>query len=667
MAHYLWVGNRVGLTASNIEKTDQYCFNRPQNWLYSWSIPLVGSTYIWQQATTFPTVNDTVYFHGGYDGPTGHVLRVRNSGESPPGPTYVYMDPSQYRGWTAAKSPCLFGGWSGGITFGTYSATGAASSALNGAAGFNNGEFWFDADYHQFPFVGGGISGDRLEWCAYRDGISFENAASAYSTSAYNRNPSENLKILVGRGVFYTSGRPIAPNNIDQTPWLHTRDTKMSLKLIGVGGQSKFNNYGLLTLPSSPSAEFEITGGYFKIVRRQNDFVSIDQVETYPNPPTDNRNVYFLAPEIDFKFGNAVFNDCTIINTHTATDIVYGGDYGGEYFYHNNINQNVRFNNCTLGRMTPKFVNFIRLGTSETLIPMKLGVFSPTIQVVGCSFDHVTAFQRCFGPSAYVNALPEIPAVWDLIHINNGLETTRQFVGPQGEDNFIVGDLDYENYRDSIEGLWSVPLRAKYPTSVEGGFTSGASGASLVDLYGLDRIRNQKNRFIIGSSDSPQTTNVIPKLYVTPKGAVTTPGVPVPVIVGNDIARHAWKPTSIECDGETIITFAHLQGHSVLSASDTISVDNNIRIAELKLGAFGKLDASKGNPDFFNWRIGSITGGSGGTAGNAVGGIIFEDGTGKVIGSEGFRVWNTQTYNGYNTRQTNYGKTSPTTPGLGLP
>jgi len=665
MAIYLWVGNRVGLTASNIEKTDQYCYNRPQNWLVSSPnanvFPPVGTSYVWQQATTVPTTQDFAYFHGGYDGPTGHVLRVQVNPEL----NIDFLDPSQYQGWTAAKSPCLFGGWSGGITSGSYSATGAASNALN-SAGWANGKIWFDADYHQFPFVGGGISGDRLQWCAYRDGISFENAASAYSTSAYNRNPSENLKILIANSINYTSGRPIAPNDVDQTPWLHTRDTKMSFKLTGVGGQGNNVNAGYLTLPSSPSAEFEMTGGYLKCLKRQEDYISRADIESISN--ANSKNLYFLAPEIDFKFGNVVLNDCTIINAHSLGDLASNG----EQFFHDVVNQNIRYNNCTFGRMTPQYANFIRLGAYS--IPgnggryLKLGVFSPTIQIVGCSFDHVTAYQRCFGPTAYVNALPEVAAVWDLIHIKNDRESLREFIGPQGEDVFIYGDLDYENYRDSIEGLWSVPLKARYAQSVEGGFTSGASGASLVDLYGLDNIRNQKNRFIIGSSDSSQTTNVIPKLYVAPKGTPSfVDGQSIPLIIGSDEARHAWKPTSIECDGETIITFAHLQGHSVLSASDTISEDNNIRIAELKLGAFGKLDASKGNPNFFNWRIGSITGGSGGTAGNAVGGIIFEDGTGKVIGSEGFRVWNTQTYNGYNTRQTNYGKISPTSPGLGLP
>lgn len=662
MAIYLWVGNRVGLTASNIEKTDQYCFNRPQNWLVGQStgnvFPPVGTSYVWQQATTVPTSQDYAYFHGGYDGPTGHVLRVQTNPEL----NTSFINPSQYQGWTAAKSPCLFGGWSGGITMGSYSATGAASNAL-GNNSWSSGRIWFDADYHKFPFLGGGISGDRLLWCAYRDGISFENAASAYSTSAYNRNPSENLKILIPNSINYTSGRPIAPNNIDQTPWLHTRDTKMSFKLTGVGGQQNHPAYGYLTLPSSPSAEFEMTGGYLKVVKRQQDFIT----RTLIINQSDNRNLYFLAPEIDFEFGTAVFNDCTIINAHTDSSEVTSG---GEVFTHGTINQNVRYNNCTFGRMTPMYTNFVRLGSYP--IPNdgryhKLGVFSPTIQIVGCSFDHVTAFQRCFGPTAY-NALPEITSVWDLIHIKNEAESLFYFIGPAGEDEFLITDLDYRNYKDSIEGLWNVPLKARYGQFVAGGFTSGASGASLVDLYGLDTIRNQKNRFIIGSSDSPQTTNVIPKLYTAPKGTPSyADGQSIPLIINSDTAWYTWKPHSIECDGETIITFAHLQGHSVLSASDTISEDNNIRIAELKLGAFGKLDVSKGNPNFFNWRIGSITGGSGGTAGNAVGGIVFEDGTGKVIGPEGFRVWNTQTYNGYNTRQTNYGKTSPTTPGLGLP
>ena len=664
MSIYLWVGNRVGLTASNIEKTDQYCFNRPQNWLIGPSgnvFPPPGTSFIWQQATTVPTSQDWVCFHGGYDGPTGHVLRVQSIN---PDINTQFLNPVQYRGWTAAKSPCLFGGWSGGITLGSYSATGAASNALD-TEGLANAQIWFDADYHQFPFVGGGISGDRLQWCAYRDGISFENAASAYSTSAYNRNPSENLKTLIGLGIKYTSIRPIAPNDIDQTPWLHTRDTKMSFKLTGVGGQGNNENSGLLVLPSSPSAEFEITGGYFKGLKRQQDLISNPFVENMNN--ADSRHLFFLAPEIDFNFGNVVLNDCTIINAHSISNYA-----NGEQFYHDVINQNIRYNNCTFGRMTPQYANFIRLGALGTPNNggsyLKLGVFSPTIQIVGCSFDYVTAYQRCFGPTAYVNALPEIATVWDMIHIKNDRESLSSFIGPKDEDVFIDGDLDYEQYRDSIEGLYSVPLKARYAQFVEGGFTSGASGASLVDLYGLDRIRNQKNRFIIGSSDSPQTTNVIPKLYVAPKGIPSyADGQSIPLIINSETARYAWKPTSIECDGETIITFAHLQGNSVLSASDTISQNNNIRIAELKLGAFGKLDASKGNPNFFNWRIGSITGGSGGTAGNAVGGIIFEDGTGKVIGSEGFRVWNTQTYNGYNTRQTNYGKTSPTTPGLGLP
>lgn len=194
---YYWVGRQVAPTASVQDKILQYCWNDPRNWLtraVGSNLPLVG-------ATLSPSGYSVVQFG-----------------------TYT-ANPAA--GWTHAKSPCLFGGYINhtGVTvgilghIGTWDLYGSASgftwqnyyggdhldygTHLNGFYFINDkletvyptAPYNYDSANggYPFPYLGGGIVGPILDWCAARDGLSVSAYTMANSGSSHN--PSNPLSL----------------------------------------------------------------------------------------------------------------------------------------------------------------------------------------------------------------------------------------------------------------------------------------------------------------------------------------------------------------------------------------------------------------------------------------------------------------------------------------
>jgi hypothetical protein len=214
MAKFLWTSRSTetfaGSTADHIAK---YCFNAPGNWRVFNEV-----TRVWGLTTGTPGLNplaqDQVYI-GAMNFPSGL------------GWTY---GPSGDNGWTSAKHPLLFGGYSGGFR-GNW-------RYLKSDAGIIAGTSWtgylgrfdhnvtnslpFDSPgyptdntvvtsqasrtlFHNnvidypFPYLGGGITGEIAEWCAARDGLTVGD----YVVGNYPgfHDPTKNLRLRVLGGI----------------------------------------------------------------------------------------------------------------------------------------------------------------------------------------------------------------------------------------------------------------------------------------------------------------------------------------------------------------------------------------------------------------------------------------------------------------------------------
>ena len=199
---YLWTSKTPGPTASAQEHLLKYCWNAPGNWMV-WN----GSFNRWEATQNIPSAwNDTAHVGNAYDVYVGSG----RAGMALPG-------------WTAAKNPLLYGGYSGGVGAGTWTlgATGTQgttwTSLLTGfyhLVGITNPSgsslsyemkvtpttYAYrqlqDINDYPFPYLGGGLTGDILNWCAARDGLTAGDYTSAYMAMG-GRNPADGLRLKV--------------------------------------------------------------------------------------------------------------------------------------------------------------------------------------------------------------------------------------------------------------------------------------------------------------------------------------------------------------------------------------------------------------------------------------------------------------------------------------
>lgn len=128
MAELYWQGATAG---AGIKRFD---FSTPSNWrVRRYGFP----TVLWPTSATAPGNNDVVKFGVGF----------------------------------TAQSPCLYGGYSGGVAFGQW--RNAISNATYGLGGTGTtqqtsllqADLYLNTSYYPFPYFGGGITGDIYNYC----------------------------------------------------------------------------------------------------------------------------------------------------------------------------------------------------------------------------------------------------------------------------------------------------------------------------------------------------------------------------------------------------------------------------------------------------------------------------------------------------------------------
>lgn len=128
MAELYWQGATAG---SGIKRFD---FSTPSNWkVRRYGLPAV----LWPTSATAPGNNDIVNFGTGF----------------------------------TAQSPCLYGGYSGGVGFGQW--RNAISNPTYGLGGtgttqqtsLQQARMYLNTNYYPFPYFGGGITGDVYNYC----------------------------------------------------------------------------------------------------------------------------------------------------------------------------------------------------------------------------------------------------------------------------------------------------------------------------------------------------------------------------------------------------------------------------------------------------------------------------------------------------------------------
>lgn len=295
MAKYLWVGmGPTGASLSGTNIVDQYCFNKSGNW---YTKQIVNGTLRWATSAATPAGGDQVVFGGEYSD---------------------YFIPST--GWTAAKSPCLFGGFSGGVGAGVWGMTGATASS---GTTFTSSMLGFVVDRtgvsfgYRFPYLGGGISGDIATWCAARDSVGVTYYTAANSTGF--RDPSQNLRLKWRFAANMDNARVFQASDADgiTNPANHTWETKFVVDFDavkaptalaggtgGTGGVTGTNPLVSTTLyfNAGYGAGLRVRGGSFKDVQIN--------TQTYPN--LVNGNSYSYIADSGIEIYNAYIDTLTV-------------------------------------------------------------------------------------------------------------------------------------------------------------------------------------------------------------------------------------------------------------------------------------------------------------------------------------------------------------------
>ena len=573
MATYFWVGRTTGATSTTQDKVDQYCFNAPGNWLVKTDAnQLIGTTAI-------PGFDDNFYIGGGIS-LNGAV---------------------NYTGYTFAKSPCLYGGFSGNVALGTWSHTSTVSTGTTFTTAANIaylGDFGYP-----FPWLGGGISGDILRWCAYRDGVTLAGATAFYTAanSSGFRNPSQNLKLKVGSEIRAYNNIYLQPSLYDAngTPELHSQNTKFLIDIepvrahrLGapVGTGNELGSDGVhtdLICFVQRSGGLRIRGGRFHRIQLN--------TLTYTSSPAASINIGIPTfPEYLYDAGIEL-HDVVALKVTSASwsrqlhkNCVYG------YMQHRQQNRGFTY----FGYTIPYAGGVIR--------PVENYTTTQTLDFNNSSIDAFIPFDVLYGITGgatdgirdyYYGTLQLVPSP------NNVVDTSPDL--PEAELAW-----------DSMERLW---------TANDGEIYSGRN---------RDEMRRTVSAVRLGGETG---TCRITRIEMRPPSPWAS-----------------FIPMSLQIAGNVDIGSIEVNHRNRLEAADDISSNAAARIGEVRLSKRGVVDFGTRGSDFRNWYIGGISGGSGAQEGVAYGGILFMDdfNASQVRGGPNSIYWNTQTEtNGFNVRQ----------------
>jgi hypothetical protein len=541
MATFLWVG-AAGISGANI--ADKYNFNYPGNW---YKRELINGTNRWQPSLLTPGPFDTVVFGSQAQGVDGVVANIA--------------------GWTAAKSPCLFGGFSGGLGAGSWSNWGVTytqgttyTSAITGLI--------FGSVGYDFPYFGGGISGEVAEWCADRDGVGSRDYTSE-STTGF-RDPSSNLKLKVLNTLYFINDRLFTKELSDgvTNTSQHTHLTKFVADFdlvkaqIGASGSAPARVQTLVEFNAARGAGLRVRGGSAKKV-------------------LINRN-----------WTNSTGATGTINRKYDTVK-----DYG------------IELRDMYIGELEVKKYQ--------------------ATYVVGCTAAQVTAF-----PGVWGRNYPE-PTYTDQVSLEyasniNALNALGDVSGITNSSD-IPTNLGYDNL-----------ILSMFPTV----FESGVS-----DVVSLPSLRSSNRQTVIVGDKFNGSISTIPNIKIVSADVA-------PQLVGGgseNNGAYLYMPWAVEFAGYSLITYIDNNGGYIYSNRE-IDPATQIKIGEVDMSNSAVVDFSSRNANFYNWKIGGISGNQ------VIGGIDFNDPTCSVIGNSETRLWNTQIKdNLYDARASN-AKISPTVP-----
>ena len=527
MAKYLWVGmaGSTGLTGTNI--VDQYCFNKPGNW---YTLAFSNGTLRWGATLGTPGWNDSIVF--GRDAP-------------------VYGS-AQYAGWTAAKSPCLFGGYSGGVGSGTWHNTVTTSTgttfttalasiyAGGSSLGVPLGEGY------PFPWLGGGIAGDIATWCAARDGVGVTQYVVANSSGF--RDPTQNLKLKWSGTATFSLPRTYVASVVDgiTNPANYDYTTKLivdfdSVKAYspigggtagsgGTGSNSAVNT--AFNFFSGAGAGLRLRGGSYRILQVNSNGVGYDL----------RQNPYSYISDSGVEIYNAYIDNL--------------------YIYKNQATY-----------------------------------------VSGCTASTVL-----------------------ISHIPWGINTTNGTYDSQVDLEFASSVNGVSTFTD----LYGLTRAADLPSNANTFnllYNPAWLGLKIESVSNQSQCSETKNVVVLGDRVGNKICNV-PTINID-AGSMAGTGTG---------SGYLYMPWALEFAGTVNCNTINNNAGFIYSNND-IAHTSIVTVSEMKMSNFAVMDFTKRNNQFDDWRFGGFT-----AAGTQIaGGIVFNDETAKILGSQGLRLWNTQT------------------------
>jgi hypothetical protein len=202
MATYLWVGKNFTYPTAEVntaqQRLDKYSFNAPGNW---YTLGTSGGISTWVPTNNVPGVLGSSGSSG------GDIVFVGN-------PVYGGLSASFYPGWTAAKCPLLFGGYSGGDGAGTWHNTSAGATGTTWSSSLSVFAADLSTGWNFNVPLGAGLTGWALNWAIEMDtlyGATWAATTSADYVTAVGsgfRNPANPLRLKVAGKISFVDNVP---------------------------------------------------------------------------------------------------------------------------------------------------------------------------------------------------------------------------------------------------------------------------------------------------------------------------------------------------------------------------------------------------------------------------------------------------------------------------
>ena len=627
---YLWVSQNVGFTAGITANVDKYCYNIPSNWL-AWNADISR----WEPSTTIPYERTTLVL--GYS--EVEVWSTLTGSMNPQELDYA-------RGYTHAKNPLLFGGYSGGSTSGTWSNTNPAHDPTAATGGYvrplnrfnhaaileNPNTAPKDQDYlhvnnhYNFSYLGGGITGDIAKWCAYRDGF-IEADYSTVNTSGF-RDPKAGLRLYT-RNLTIQDYQSLTGSNYDAagTPQFHTPATKLQSEIIlsevRIPRTGGYFTDGVLAIATLGAGVKIIGGAFHNIYINQAYFgaYSVGTARVFGTLTEKLWNqVIDYGVELADVYGQQVrmtpMNKVTTYGGDFAKCTIYSGGRGYEYPNRLYVTGAEGYNAQMDHDMAPKF--------ATDSAPL----------VLGNGWNYLNVAEKVFGLTAAGDLEGLLNTEMGVLNLTQsdailyGIEGT-DIIKEHDYAAIAVFQLPYTSLKSGVHGenleFEDSPIRPQ-------------SAYERRQKRCVVELRNIKNS---GFTASPYKINIDDIIdachpeYIPPSLLYGAPLLPWEVQFGTNAYVHI-----INNNGGWI------------SASPNIPATATVSIGTINQKVYGTIAFGRNNPTFRNWILGGNTAMNSDHAANdaldqpIASGIRFLDPSGIVYGTEGLHLANIDTVYG---------------------